>query len=54
MDRSVDAILVDWRTATAEREDVTFDPDLEARIEALRLELVAAVEEQRQAAFGTR
>jgi hypothetical protein len=54
MDRTVDTILAEWRAATAEREDATFNPDLEASIEVLRLELVAAVEEQRQAAFGPR
>lgn len=47
MDRTVETILADWRAATDEREDVTFSPDLEARIEALRIEHVAAMEERR-------
>ena len=46
MDRTVETILADWRAATDRREDLTFDPDLEARIEALRLEHAAAVEER--------
>ena len=44
MDRTVETIQADWRAATDEREDVTFNPDLEARIEVLRLEHVAAIE----------
>ena len=44
MDRTVEIIMADWRAATDEREDVTFSPDLEARIEVLRLEHVAAME----------
>jgi hypothetical protein len=47
MDRTVETIRADWRAALDEREDVTFTPDLEARIERLRLEHVAAFEERR-------
>jgi hypothetical protein len=47
MDRTVDTILADWRAATDQREEVTFNPDLEARIEVLRLEHVAAIEAHR-------
>ena len=46
MDRTVEAILADWETATDQREDATFNSDLEARIEVLRLEHVAAVEDR--------
>ena len=46
MDRTVESILADWRAATDQREDVTFNPDLEARIEVLRLEHAAAVDER--------
>lgn len=46
MDRTVEAILADWRAATDERKDVTFHPDLEARIEVLRLEHVAAIKDR--------
>jgi hypothetical protein len=47
MDRTVETIQADWRAAIDEREDVTFNHDLEARIEALRLEHVAAFEARR-------
>jgi hypothetical protein len=47
MDRTVETILADRRAATAQREDMTFDPDLEARIELLRLEHIAAVQVRR-------
>jgi hypothetical protein len=47
MDRTVETILADWRAATDKREDVTFSPDLEARIEVLRIEHVAAMEARR-------
>ena len=46
MDRTVESILADWRAAIDERKDVTFDPDLDARIEVLRLEHAAALEER--------
>jgi hypothetical protein len=46
LDRTVETILADWRAATAQREDLTFNPDLEARIEVIRLEHVAAIEER--------
>jgi hypothetical protein len=46
MDRTVESIMADWRAATDEREGVTPTPDLEARIEVLRLEHVAATEER--------
>jgi hypothetical protein len=46
MDRTVESIMADWRAATDEREGVTVKPDLEARIEVLRLEHVAATEER--------
>jgi hypothetical protein len=46
MDRTVATIRADWRAATNQREDLTFNPDLEARIEVLRLEHVAAIEER--------
>ena len=44
MDRTDATIRADWRAATDQREDLTFNPDLEARIEVLRLEHVAAIE----------
>lgn len=47
MDRTVKSIRADWRAAVGERKDVTFEPDLETRIEKLRLEHVAAVEGRR-------
>jgi hypothetical protein len=47
MDRTVETIRTDWRSAVDEREDVSFKPDLEARIERLRLEHVAAFEARR-------
>jgi hypothetical protein len=47
MDRTVETILADWQAATDERKDVTFQPDLEARIEVLRLEHVATIEGRR-------
>ncbi len=47
MDRSVETIHADWRAAIDQREGVTFDPDLEARIEVLRIEHVAAFETRR-------
>ena len=46
MDRTAETILADWRAARDEREEVTFDPDLEARIEVLRLEHAAAIEDR--------
>ena len=46
MDRTVETILAEWRAASDEREDLTFNIDLEARIEVLRLEHVAAVNER--------
>jgi hypothetical protein len=46
MDRTVETILVEWRAAAARRHGLAFDPDLEARIEVLRLEHVAAIEER--------
>jgi hypothetical protein len=46
MDRTVETILADWRAATDQREDLTFNPDLEARIEVFRLEHVAAFTER--------
>ena len=46
MDRTVE-IRADWRAAVDERSDVTFMPDLEARIERLRLEHVAAFDARR-------
>jgi hypothetical protein len=46
MDRTVETILADWRAAKDEREDLTFDPALEARIEVLRLEHAVALEER--------
>jgi hypothetical protein len=47
MDRTVETIRADWRAATGEREGVTLNPDLEARIEMLRLEHSAAIELRR-------
>lgn len=47
MDRTIEIIRADWRAAIDEREDVTFKPDLEARIERLRVEHVAAFEARR-------
>ena len=47
MDRTVETILADRRAATAQREVMTFNPDLEARIELLRLEHIAAMEVRR-------
>jgi len=47
MDRTVETILADWRAAADQREDRISNPDLEARIEAFRLEHVAALEERR-------
>jgi len=47
MDRSVETIQADWRAATDERVGVSFDPVLEARIEVLRLEHVAAIDDRR-------
>lgn len=44
MDRTVETILADWQTASGQREGATFNSDLEARIEVLRLEHAAAVE----------
>ena len=46
MDRTVETIFADWRAATNRREGVTFDPDLEARIEVLRIEHALAIEIQ--------
>ena len=46
MDRTVETTLADWRAAIDERKGVTLDPDLEARIEVLRLEHVAASDER--------
>jgi hypothetical protein len=47
MDRTVETIMADWRAAIDEREGVTFNPDLEARIDVLRREHVAAIEVRR-------
>jgi|SoimicmetaTmtHPA_FD_contig_91_59143_length_290_multi_1_in_0_out_0_1 hypothetical protein len=47
MDRTVETIRAEWRAAVDERRNVTFTPDLEARIERLRLEHVAAFETRR-------
>jgi len=47
VDRTVETIQADWRAATDERTGLTFDPDLEARIEVLRLEHVAAIHDYR-------
>jgi hypothetical protein len=46
MDRTVETIRADWRAAADRRQDRTFNPDIEARIEALRLEHVAAIEDR--------
>ena len=46
MDRTVETIRADWRAATDQRKDLTFNPDLEARIEVLRLEHDAAFAER--------
>jgi hypothetical protein len=46
MDRTVQTIRPEWRAATDQREDLTFNPDLEARVEVLRLERAAAIEER--------
>ena len=46
MDRTVETIRADWRAATDQREDLTFNRDLEARIEVLRLEHCADIEER--------
>jgi hypothetical protein len=46
MDRAVETIMAEWRAATDERKGVTLNPDLEARIEVLRLEHVAASDER--------
>jgi hypothetical protein len=50
MDRTVEKILEEWRALEAVRHDVVVDPELEARIEQLRLEHVTAVEARRQEA----
>lgn len=50
MDRTVEAILAEWRAAEAERVNASFRPDLEARIERLRLEHAAALEARRREA----
>jgi hypothetical protein len=47
MDRTVETILAEWRAATKQREGLTLDLDLEARIEVLRMEHAAAVEVRR-------
>ena len=47
MDRTVETILAEWRAATDRREGLTVDPDLEVRIEALRIEHAAAIEVRR-------
>jgi len=47
MDRTVETIQADWRAATDQRMGGTLNPDLEARIEVLRLEHVAAIEDRR-------
>ncbi len=44
MDRSLETIQADWRAAIDQREGMIFDPDLEARIEVLRIERTAAIE----------
>jgi hypothetical protein len=50
MDRTVEAILAEWRAAEAERLNTAFNRDLEARIEQLRLEHAAALEARRKEA----
>jgi hypothetical protein len=47
VERTVKTIAADWRAAADERVGTTFDPDLEARIEVLRLEHTAALEDRR-------
>ena len=47
MDRTVATILAEWRAATKQREGLTLDLDLEARIEVLRMEHAAAIEVRR-------
>jgi hypothetical protein len=47
MDRTVETILAEWRAATKQREGLTLDLDLEARIEVLRMEHAAAIEVRR-------
>jgi hypothetical protein len=47
MDRTVETILADWRAAMDQREELAFNPDLEGRIEELRLEHIVATEERR-------
>jgi hypothetical protein len=54
MDRTVETILADWRAATDQRKDGTFNPDLEARIEFLRLEHVAAIKDRLTEILETR
>ena len=48
IDRSIEKILAEWRSLEGQRQDVMFDPDLEARIERLPLEHAAAVGARRQ------
>jgi hypothetical protein len=50
MDRTVEAILAEWRAAEAERLNKSFNPDLEAHIEELRLEHAAALDARREEA----
>jgi hypothetical protein len=47
MDRTVETIHAEWRAATKQREGLTLDLDLEARIEVLRMEHAAAIEVRR-------
>jgi hypothetical protein len=54
MDRTVETILADLRAATDQRKDGTFHPDLEARIEFLRLEHVAAIKDRLSEILETR
>ena len=47
VDRTVETIRDEWRAATDEREDAIFNPDLEVRIQALRLEHATAMAARR-------
>jgi hypothetical protein len=54
VDRTVEIILADLQAATDQRKGVTYNPDLEARIEVLRLEYLVATEERRGEIEDTR
>jgi hypothetical protein len=54
VDRTVEIILADLQAATDQRKGVTYNPDLEARIEALRREHLVATEERRGEIEDTR